>query len=276
MRILTAKFLTIGSDHFKITNTGLGNVLFQIAATIGIARELGLHATFPRLEILKNSLKNLFGFDHGDTIFRKVETRCDIPIENFQEIHEEAGLKEYGPTLVSRIKNSNDNCIIHGYLESFKYFEHIQDEICELFRMDDKTREIILNKYGTLLYSGMTPVAIHFRGRPDFAGFPIDSAFYRRAIDYICQNVSDPLFVVVTDNPSCVDQKMFTERNLQYVFIRDNVDYMELYLMSMCKHNIIHASTFAWWGAFLNENPDKIVVYDKRLQFEYLSRFVGV
>lgn len=276
MRYLSAVFLTIDSNHFRATNTGLGNVLFQIASTYGISRELGLTPVFPRLEILKKRLKEYFNYDHAETIFRNVPTRCPLDISTFEIINEQAGNKEYGPTLVKRIENSSNNCVIEGYLESFKYFENIQDEIRDLFRIDDKSLLYIKTKYKHLIESEKNLVAIHFRGRPDFAAFPIDSDFYRRAIAYICDRVANPYFVVVTDNPGCVDQNMFLERDLDYEFVNGNIDYIEIYLMSMCKHNIIHASTFAWWGAFLNENPNKIVVYDKRLPFEYLSRFVGV
>jgi hypothetical protein len=99
-------------------------------------------------------------------------------------------------------------------------------------------------------------ISIHVR-RGDYLHqqyhHPICSAeYYSQAIDLINENI--PIVIFSDDINWC-------KENIKADFyIENNKNYEDLYLMTKAKHNIIANSSFSWWGAWLNKNPDKIVV----------------
>ena len=86
--------------------------------------------------------------------------------------------------------------------------------------------------------------------------------YYRKAMDYIRERVDNPKFYVFADNPSWVKEHF---KGLDYTLVEGNPpsgwgSHFDMQLMSCCKHNIISNSTYSWWGAFLNKNPEKMVI----------------
>jgi hypothetical protein len=68
----------------------------------------------------------------------------------------------------------------------------------------------------------------------------------------------DKKYLIFSDDPEwCKQNFNFIEDK---VIIEGNQDYLDLYLMSFCKNNIISNSTFGWWGAWLNKNIGKKVI----------------
>lgn len=103
-------------------------------------------------------------------------------------------------------------------------------------------------------------VAIHVR-RTDYInlGWDLDLTYYKRAISAIWEKVEKPVFFVFSDEPLWLENNM-PELKMHVIHEDTLTDF---WLMSQCKHHIIANSTFSFWPAYLNENPDKIVIYPK-------------
>ncbi|KKR46243.1 MAG: Glycosyl transferase family 11, partial [Parcubacteria group bacterium GW2011_GWC1_40_13] len=76
-------------------------------------------------------------------------------------------------------------------------------------------------------------------------------------------NTNNPTFFVFSDEMDYVRKNLYFPENTHFVSNSNIKDYEELVLMSKCSHNIIANSSFSWWGAWLNQNPNKIVIAPK-------------
>ena len=111
-------------------------------------------------------------------------------------------------------------------------------------------------------------VSIHAR-RSDFLQYNNDcytNGFFKKAVKYIKKRVDNPLFVVFSEDcewcKENIDVLGLTDDDAVAFVDWNNGDdsYRDMQLMSLCKHNIITKSSFGWWAAYINPNPDKIVV----------------
>lgn len=150
---------------------------------------------------------------------------------------------------------------VYGYFQSEKYFKHNKEKICAVFEPSEKIRCYLTQKYAPLLNHPNT-VAIHLRAYKlenlDIEKcFPfLTGEFYMEAAD---QFPEDALFVIFSDRIEWAKKEM-NNFSRPHIFIENETHYHDFYLMSFCKHQIISTSSFSWWAAYLNKNPDKIVV----------------
>jgi hypothetical protein len=77
-------------------------------------------------------------------------------------------------------------------------------------------------------------------------------------VDRVCYFCEDEDIDTVGNNIDALKQE-FSKINFERV--RESSDWEEMLSMSRCAHNIIANSSFSWWGAYLNRNPDKMVCY---------------
>ena len=111
-------------------------------------------------------------------------------------------------------------------------------------------------------------VSVHIR-RGDYVSNPITRAYhglcgpdyYSRAVEQISNTVDSPNFFVFSDDKAWAKENFDSGFQTTFVSINDdNQDYADLSLISMCRHHIIANSSFSWWGAWLCNDPGKIVI----------------
>ena len=169
------------------------------------------------------------------------------------------------PTAMNEIM-SKKKIYLRGYWQNPNYWENCRGNLKDIFEfktdyIDDRNKDIAKK------IKGENSVSIHVR-RGDYLWAENAEArmeictleYYKKAISYIYEKAGNCSFYIFSDEPKWV-RANFTE--LDYILIDWNQgenSYLDMYLMSLCKHNIIANSSFSWWGAELNCNKEKIVV----------------
>lgn len=158
--------------------------------------------------------------------------------------------------------------ILSGYFQSYKYFHLIKESLVK--DLKPKIKSYKLRQYEEEINSKQNTISLHVR-RGDYVklGWDLDVTYYMNALEILSEKLNlnkyknGELFVFSDDIEWC--KKIFIRllpNNFKIIFVEDNElnDYEELYLMSICEHNIISNSTFSWWAGWLNQNHEKYVV----------------
>lgn len=169
------------------------------------------------------------------------------------------------------ILSASNHCYLSGYWQSEKYFLGVEKLIREDFQIKIPMQEN--NKIFAKKIINSESISIHLRGRDYITRertkevhFTCDSLYYERCISLITTKVKKPQFFIFSDDPEWA--RDFLKTDIPLTFVEGNswnkTNYEDLRLMSLCKHNIIANSSFSWWGAWLNSNPEKIVIAPRR------------
>lgn len=168
----------------------------------------------------------------------------------------------FDPTIL----HTKNNHYLEWYWQTDKYFSDIEQIIRDAFVVTLAPSKQNQNTLRQII--GTNSVSLHIR-RGDYVSSAInqriygtcDLDYYERAIKIISTKVSDPIFYIFSDDIDWAKKHLQSEG--QYIFVDWNnaeTNYEDLRLMYHCKHNIIANSSFSWWGAWLNQNPHKLVI----------------
>lgn len=167
------------------------------------------------------------------------------------------------------------NIYINGYWQSEKYFKNIKSIILNDFTFESPLEG--MNKEMSEKILSSDSVSIHIR-RGDYVSNKLTHLmhgvsgidYYLNAINYISNNVEKPHFFVFSDEPDWARENLQT--SFPMIFVNHNSgqnDFEDMRLLSLCKHHIIANSSFSWWGAWLSNNQNKIVIAPKKWFNEY-------
>ena len=235
----------------------LGNQMFQIASTIGIAKRSEQLAIFPEWQyqkFFKNELPT------AKILIKDIvqESTCDYQNTSMPEHVRPIGL--------------------HGYFQSYKYFEKYKEDIFYYFEFSEEIEDYIKSKYSEELNSCDT--FMHVR-RGDYE--KLSNVYYLQSSDYFseCAKLAESKKIAVfsddiewcKENFKNLDCLFVSERNHSKgldtqdseeeskSFLREDV--VEFALMTKFQNSIISNSSYSWWSAYLNKDKNKKIFAPK-------------
>ena len=151
-----------------------------------------------------------------------------------------------------------------GFWQSEKYFKDVADIVMAEFVFKEIDQQNAALAQEMQDDSVFTSVSIHVR-RGDYISYNfklLGIGYYKKAVEYIESKVHNPRYFIFSDDMEAA-KEIAGRLGINYipVTLNSGVDsYKDMFLMSQCKHNIIANSSCSWWGAWLNNNANKIVI----------------
>lgn len=229
-------------------NGRLGNQMFMIANAYSQALDHNSKFIVPKYDVDLS--------DYIENVYRKL----DFSINYIDDLKDDESYVSIGTTFHYSAMEipKNKNVIFNGYFQSDKFFSSNSFEIKELFSPTD---EFIINFYDKFKFiKNNDTIVINVR-RGDYLHYPnhhpvLSKEYIINALEYIPNNKTSPIIVISDDIEWCKENI-----NIDDVFFAEDIYSWEaLWLMSLCKHFIISNSSFSWWGAFLGEKENSVVV----------------
>lgn len=266
---------------------GLGNQMFQYASAraIAIQKNTDLYldtksysniAPGDTLRKYELSVYNIKASIATDNLLDSVLPQNSVRPRYIERVKEFFGQGRIWTFLESHhgynsaILEQPKNVYLSGWWQSPKYFTSIRSTLLE--ELEPANPPNAMNGRYITKAQTLNSVSLHVR-RGDYVSndnatkhhglTPV--AYYTKAIEYFSKEVPSPTFFVFSDDLTwCKENLPLNKVNCEFISGNDgDMAYEDIRIMKNCKHSIIANSSFSWWGAWLNENPKKIVIAPK-------------
>lgn len=215
---------------------GLGNQLFQIACgyahSLEVGDSFGLQKGQHHLPLQGNRVET-----YREIFYNNISFVEDVPVSS---VHEES---TFSYTKLPHLSG----LYLVGYFQSEKYFSKYREEVIKLFNIKK-----LQSEYGDLYPNLQDSICMHVR-RGDYLKSPdthtnLPTSYYNKALDSFPKDT--PVLVFSDDIGYCKEEWTGD----RFTFVEGNEDFIDLIVMSQCKHHIIANSSFSWWGAWLSDS----------------------
>lgn len=264
---------------------GLGNQLFQYAAGKALAikhnTELKVDLSFLNNEIDITYTKRNLELDVFNTSY-SVASDEELELFTKKNILQKI-LKKYFNINLTKFYIANqtgfeynidflsypDNTLLIGFWQSQNFFSTIREILLKELTIKKTMSQDCLMAHDAIVNSNS--VSLHIR-RGDYVSDKNANSFhgilpleyYYNAMNYLNQLTSNLKVFVFSDDIDWVKSNLKLKNESVYIdFNKNENSVFDMYLMSLCKYNVIANSSFSWWGAWLNQHPNKVVISPK-------------
>ncbi len=277
---------------------GLGNQLYQVFAAMAYSMQHNVPFVFPYSDKDKTGTRPTY----WHSLFRELMTTNTIDKTQWEQnlsspdcqMIDRYNIHHYVPLDV----NQKPIIRLHGYFQSYKYFEAYQDEIFQRLKLSEQQAAIRAEYFLALIEpenktfeTTETTISMHFR-LGDYKHLSyyhniLEPSYYKDALQHIIENLtsspssspSSPkikilYFCEAEDNDAVqvtINECKTMWPSCTFVKVDDTIeDWKQMLIMSCCDHHIIANSTFSWFGAYFhrivdsNENSYPMVIYPKK------------
>ena len=249
---------------------GLGNQIFQIFTTISYSIDSKNQIKFLEIDKLGGGATTI-RYTYWNSFFHRLKPFLIKELPIISNVIREKNFT-YNKIPINEL--INQNVMLSGYFQSYKYFKKNYEMICKIIGLD-KLKTNVLTKMKLSKDDLERTISMHFR-LGDYKKFsnihPLATfSFYENSLEYMNLKLkNDEKYTILyfceeEDHTEVLETICkLNEKFPNYEFKRGEKsleDWEQLLLMSCCHHNIIANSSYSWWAAYFNSKIDKIVCY---------------
>lgn len=281
---------------------GLANQMFQYALYLKL-RSMGRKVKFDdineyRGEGARPIMLSLFGIDYPRASWEEITEFTDGSMELLKRLRRglfgrqareycEKGF--YDPQVLGF-----EDMYLRGEFKSEKYFEDIREEVRALYQFPeldemhlpeklDRSTRACLDAIKSSEAVGIHMYRSDSRLDEELYEGICTEKYYEGAVRFVQEKCPDAVFYIFSNEPKWVknwvehliecqikegmDREEISAMRKRFIMVVANTEYtsyLDMMLMSKCRHNIISNSSFGWWASWINDNPEKIVVAPDR------------